>query len=590
MEFGSGTWGNSKEIGGAHMKKLLSVFLTALVVCASLCTVYATDTISVIIVNPANGSEIENQNCNVELAIDGQISETVLEFDGEIIDGFTLNESMLTIGEHTLTAYAVSENGNVVSDSSTFTVIKSINALRLNNDFNDTSAFPSDFDLTANGVSFGNGINSSTTSGNIQVVRQSGKNWKSTVTKVEGPGGEGDSAYNMSSDIGNTGSSRPQISFSFSDKISTVATMEFDVNLNANTRIKLCVQAIDSANPASTVNAYLFDDSNKYIFDRTGGTTGTILGMSEFTYEVGKWYHVKMTFDIKKTGAEVDMNVSTKNDLGETITQTVLEDSVISNIKAPITRFTLDYGGGDGMGFSFDNVSVAETPVFTGINKIAYMYENSESEDLYPDASLLTAVKIYMNETIVADSLIDLIELEDESGVVVPLASISANDADNTLLLVPVQPLMTNTGYNVKISFGIVYLGEILKSDKAVVAFVTANDSYTYTAVDLKVGDTKFITSNQLRGNELSADIHFANAEANVQRITVVFTVRSGYELVAIDIANVAVPEITSDYVATLKTDVIPADVQDVTVQVMFLDNMTVRKPVFSTYEVKAKY
>lgn len=574
------------------MNRIISLFVTiSLILCMPCFSVQASDSVSVTIENPLDGSTVENTAFEVELSTTGAVSETVLEFDGDRMTDNALTESMLTLGEHTLTAYVIGDDGSVESATSTFSVVKSIDAVRINNDLNDASKFPSDHDLEINGVVFGNGKdNSSTVSKNlktnVQVVRQTSKNWKSTVTKVAGPDGENDEAYNLTSSVGNTGSSRPALNINFADEnISTTATVEIDFKLNSDTRIKMSLVAVDPSDSTKTVTAYLFDNSDIYLFSRTT-STGTIAGQSDFKYEVGKWYHVKFVFDIKSTGTEVDLIVSHKNDDGETVTMTVLTDSVISAIKAPINRLAFDYGGGGGMGYSFDNVYVAETPVYTGIEKLGFVYDTIDSSDVYPDAAFLTAIKAYMNERVIAADLSDKFELTDSNGTPVELSIVSASDDGMEVTVVPTQTLAANTEYKLTAKLSASYLGECLDTDRAVVTFKTAADSYAMTGADLKVGSTNLLTAAQLKGKKLTSNVHFSNSETDGQDISVILAIRSGKKLVGLKIVNATVPGGSSDYIVPLETGIIPDDITNAKIQIMLLDNMKSRKSVFATYEV----
>lgn len=549
------------------MNKILSLFLSLIFVLSMpVISVYASDSVSVVIDNPADGSVIQNTELEVELTTTGTVTQTVLELDGTNISDFVLTASMLTIGEHTLVAYAIAEDGSVESDVSKFTVIKSISTSKLDCDFSNIDT--SEKNLTGSTVQLGTGVTS---------IPQVAKNWKGIVSIIDGPGGEGDTAVNLTSST-SFSSSRPFYRFmSQGAAISTTAVIDFDINVNPGTNVLLSYVVPETV--ASNKTGYLKSNSD-YLFDKSG----KILGTSE-TYTANKWYNVRLV--IYLANDEADLYVSHYDEeIGENVSVQILDRASINPTGGTLSDIRINYHGNANCGFGIDNVSITEEAVFTGISNVGYMYDTEETSDIYPDSSKLTAIKAYMNESVSAADFAGKVELISADGTPVSLSSVSYLPDDNALIITPSAKLDVNKSYKISTHLSVNYSGELAETDKASFVFKTAADSYALSSVDLKVGTTKLITSAQLKSKKLTADAHFSNSDTGEQNISLVLAVRSKGKLVGLRIVNATVPAQTSDYVVPLQTDTIPDDIEEVKIQVMLLESMTNRKPVFSTYEV----
>lgn len=584
------------------MNRFLSIILTLILVLSMpVVSVQASAGISVSIVSPAHGSTIQNTAFDVELSQSGDISEIILELDSKVIEGTRLTESMLTLGEHTLTAYAIGNDGSVESDTSAFTVVKNLDPEIIHNqDFNDSSKFPSDFSLTAGGVAFGDGNDNSSTlaknlTKNIQATRQSSKNWAATVTQVDGPEGSSDGAYNMTSAVGNTGSSRPALNISFANHfVSSKTEFEFDIKLNPDTRVKLAFTGINK-DTASNRTAYISGDSNIYLFSRTT-STGTIAGQSSCKYKVNKWYHVKMILNTSSLGTYLDLIVTGEDESGQIAVQNVLTncaimETTLTALACPIKQMTLDYGGGSGMGFSFDNVKLTEYGAYSKIDKLAFLYDDVETSDAYPDTAKLTGLKLYMNDVLTADSVSDKLFITNENGDLVATESVTANYTDNTITALFNEnfAFSSNTEYFIKLRLSASCRYSCTDNDNYAASFKTAAESYDVTGVELSANGTKLFTAAQLKGKKLKAEVHFSNSENEPKYVTAVLAVRknNAKELIGLYIDDVLVASKESDYVVPLETGVISGEYTDLTIQIMFLSTLPNGKPVFATREFK---
>ncbi len=585
------------------MNRFISIILTfILVLSMPVVSVQAQSSISVSITNPAHGSSVQNTAFDVELFSSGDISEIILELDGKVIEGTRLTESMLTLGEHTLTAYAIGNDGSVESDTSTFTVEKKLDPVVIfDQNFNDSSKFPSDFSLTAAGVAFGDGSDNSSTltknlTKNIQATRQSSKDWVATVASVDGPQGSSDGAYNMTSTTGNTGSSRPALNISFVNHfVSSKTEFEFDIKLNSDTRVKLAFTGVNK-DTDSNRTAYISGNSDIYLFSRTT-SNGTIAGQSSCKYKVNKWYHVKMVLNTSSLGTYLDLIVTGEDESGQIAVQNVLTncavmETTLTALACPIKQITLDYGGGNGMGFSFDNVKLTEYPTYSKIDKLAFLYDDVETSDAYPDSSRLTGIKLYTNDVLTANSVSDKLFITDANGNPIAAKSVTANYTDNTItaLFNDNFKLNSNTEYyvNLRLSSTCRHSG-ITDADNYAVSFKTAAESYDVTGIDLSANGTKLFTATQLNGKKLKAMLHFSNSEISPQYVVAVLAVRknNGKELVGLDINDATVESLNPDYQLELETDTISGEYTDLTIQIMFLSSIPNGKPVFATREFK---
>lgn len=545
------------------MNRILSIIISIIFVLSMpAVSVYAADSVSVVIDNPADGSVVENTKFDVTLSTEGNVVETILEFDGTRIPGTTLTEDMLTIGEHTLTAYVVSDGGSVVSDTSSFSVIKSIHSSKLDCDFSDIDT--SSANLTASTVKLGTGIT---------CIPQITKSSKATVNIIEGPDGEGDTAVNLTS-ASSFSSSRPFYRYLIQNgNISTKAVINFDIKVNSATNVLLSY--MDTAG----TTAYLTSNTG-YLFDKSG----KILGTDE-SYTANKWYNVDLTIDV--TTDTADLYISHYDEEQETDVTVQILDNAPVNPVVNLTDIRINYHGNANCGFGIDNVSISEEAVFTGIKEISYIYDGEEFNASRPDSMGLSAIKLYMNEDITAKTYEGSVELVNAEGAVVPLSSISYTADDNSLLLTLSDPIGANTTYSVYAHLSLWYSGELLTTDIAAVSFTTAADSYSPLGVDLTVEGTKLIAASQLKGKKLAAGVHFSNYGIDEMNISLVLAVRSGNRLVGLDIVDAVIPAEISDHVINLETDIIPSDTEDITIQLMMIESMTNRVTVFPTYEVK---
>ncbi|MBE7050951.1 MAG: hypothetical protein E7395_00070 [Ruminococcaceae bacterium] len=565
------------------MKKIISLLLTlSLIICVP-ASVYAEDTVSVSILTPANGITIENTECTVELDTNGNIDETVIELDGTRIDGNVLTESMLTIGEHTLAVYVIGADGSVASDTSIFNVQKSIVNAKFTQNFNDMA---NGYVADASTIILYGDYNFKTADYRITFATR----WKAKpdayygrVSAASGPDGDTDYAANITSEVGSTkgATSLPSINVQLGSSVGvkTSGSFEFDLKINPSTYIIF--------NAIGVSSAFLKNDNTLRLFDNYSVTSGgVILGDSEKTYDPSKWQHVKITLEPTSTCTKFKLEMSEKDAQGNWVVHTTVTDTTTASIGERVDGFRIYYGGGAGMGLSLDNVKVSEAPTYTGINKITYMYDTEESTDKYPDVTKLTALKLYMNEKLTASDLTGMVEITDSNNVVIPASALEVDAANNAIIASVSQKLDVNAAYKVLVDLSANYPGTVLETDKSHITFKTAADSYDVTGIDYSVGSTRLITAAQLKGKKLSATVHFSNSEIDVQRVTVVLAVRSGKKLVGLDIVSAAIPETTANCDVPLETDIIPNDITKAQIQVMLLDNMSTRQPVFATYEV----
>jgi len=544
------------------MKKIFSVILT-LAMLLGLCCPALADEPSVSVLFPADGTTITNEQCEVSVEA-SSAHEIVYEFDGEIIDSPVLTPEMLTIGDHELCVYAISENGSVSSAKSEFAVQKSIKNVRISSDLSGAESV----DLTADNPYVYSADSSNATA--IRMMRQASKSHGAVLSIVDGPEGEGDVAVKTVSPA-KFSNSRPYFNIAYGNKkIETTAVIEHDIMmLDTTTTLQYELKGSDNA------SWYPVDVKT---YPMAGGKFFT----SSYTYEANVWYRIKTVLDFDKR--TVNMYV-TENGSDEVMHVLVDGAMMATGIDLASVRTTY-FCGVAGGGYAIDNISVREEVSYTGIEDVKFLYGDEVFEDAYPDSENLTAVKIALNEKVVTTDLGGLVTVKDADGKAVELSSV-ATDSDGAIVANLASSLEPNTEYSVNVALGAVYPGTYPDTDIMQTKFKTAADSYDVNSVGFSVDGTKLITKNQLSGKKLKCLINLSNSGSEDENLLVVLAVRNGDRLAGLSVANVTVPSGSSESLAEAETAILPETMEDVTVQVMFVDSLGTRKPVFSTYEIK---
>lgn len=540
------------------MNKTISVFISLiLILCMPCSVVTAQSDVSVTIENPSDGSVVENTAFEVELSTSGNISDTVLEFDGTRISGYTLSEDMLTLGKHTLIAYVIGNDGSVESATSTFTVIKTIDAVRIDNSFEDVNS-AADY-LNKESVDLGNGVT---------LMPKLSAHGSSVAAVV---GSDGGVAINVSS-ANSVSKNKPFFKFTpqpAGSLIGNSLNLSFYVNVNPGTKVYFSFSDTDK------VTAYL-DGSKGYL--------------SSYC-PAGTWCKVDVSLNILKDTSDMKVSYYDGSEIKSNVVYTdkpitAADKNTLTDIGC-INDIRINYEGSAKCGLSIDNILLSEEPShFTGIRKVGYIYDFVETSDSYPDSEKLDSIKVYMNEAVIAEDLSDKFSLTDANDNVVEVSSVSASDDGMEVTVVPAQALVANTEYILSANLSANYLGTCLDTDKSIAVFKTSADSYAMTDVELKVNSTKLLTAAQLSGKKLTANVHFSNSESGNEKLSIVLAVRSGKKLIGLKLVNAIIPGKASDFLVSLETDILPDDIADVRVQIMFLDNMSARMPVFTTHEV----
>ena len=547
------------------MKRIFSFLIAAVMILAiSLPTTALADEPSVSVLFPAGGEVIGNEQCEVSVET-SSADEIVYEFDGEIIDSPILTPEMLTIGKHELCVYAISGSGEVSSAKSEFGVQKNINNVRISTDLSGAESV----DLTVD-----NPYVYSADSGNntaIRMMRQASKSHGAVLSIVDGPGGEGDVAVKTVSPD-KFSSSRPYFNIAYANKkIGTTAVIEHDIMmLDTTTTLQYELKGSDN------VSWYPVDVKT---YPMSGGKFFT----SSYTYEPNVWYRVKTVLNFDKRIVNMYVTECGTDDVWHVLEDGAMMDTGIDLASVRTTYFCSVAGGG----YAIDNISVREEVNYTGIDEVKFFYGDETSEDAYPDSKSLTSLGIKLNEKITASDVSSMVDIVGKDGNAAELSSVAVDTDSNSIVVNLASPLDANSEYFVRIGLGAVYSAAALDTDVMEVSFKTAADSYDVNSVDFGVDGTRLITKNQLSGKNLKCKIMLSNSGAEDENLTAVLAVRNGDRLAGISALCITVPSGSTEYAAELETAVLPENLEDVTIQVMYVDSLTTRKPVFSTYEIK---
>lgn len=545
------------------MNRFLSIILTLILVLSMpVVSVQASVGIGVSIDNPAHSSTIQNTPFDVELSQSGDISEIILELDGKVIEGTRLTESMLTLGEHTLTAYAIGNDGSVESDQSVFNVIKTLSPSTIDNDFQSINS--SAEYLNKESVDLGGGVS----------LTPKISAHTSVVKAIVGSDGTNDIAINATSGK-SVSKNKPFIKFApqpSGSVIESLLKLSFDININAGSKVYFSFSGPDKT------TAYL---------DGSKGYLGSFCPS-------GTWCHVELTIDIVKDIS--NMTVSYYNGSVKEVKTAYINKALTAADKTVpvdlgyVNDIRINYEGSANCGLSLDNVKLTEEPTeFTGIKKVAYIYDSVEKEIITPDSKSLDSIKLYMNEPVVTKDISGKVMLNDNNGDLVSFSSAEVSSDGEAIIITPSQKLNANAEYTVKVNLSANYAGDVLATDNSVVNFKTAPASFDVAGLNLTVDGKRIFTLAQINGKKVSADISFSNNEPSPKNIVTVLAVRKNNdkELVSLDIEDTTVAAGDTNCHVMLETDIISGDYTDLTIQIMFLSTLPNGKPVFATREFK---
>lgn len=553
------------------MRKTLSLILTLAMIigtCIPFVQVYA-DEPSVSVLFPTNGATIGNEQCEILVAT-SSAGEIVYELDGKITDSPVLSPEMLTIGDHDLCVYVISENGEVASAKSEFSVQKNINDVRISTDLSSAA--------TANltdAISYLYSSDSGNTTA-VRMVRQETSNWPAVLSAVDGPDGNGDVAVKASSTSTESSiwKSFPYFDILYASKtIKTIAVIEHDVMMadDTNTVLRYELKASDNTSwyPVS-----------KDVHPMSGGKFFN----SSYTYQGNKWYHIKTVLDFGTR--KVDVYVI-DHDTGTEMH--VLSNQAMMDSGIDLTSIRVAYSSNvKNGGFTIDNISVREQPQFTGIKALKYFYGEELSGDISPDAGKLSSLGITLNEKITATDLSGLIEIVGKDGISVKLSSVTFDADSNMIIATLASSLDVNSEYSVRVGLGAVYSGTTLATDIMKAKFKTAAKPYDVNYVNFTINGQKLIKKEQLLGEKLECKVSFCNMGTMNESLYVILAVRNGDRLCDISFEDIAVTVSAgkTDHLVELETANLPQELGEVTIQVMLVDALSTRRPVFSTYEI----
>lgn len=552
------------------MRKTLSLILTVAMIvgaCIPFVQVYA-DEPSVSVLFPADGATIGNEQCEILVAT-SSAGEIVYELDGKITDSPVLSPEMLTIGDHELLVYVISQNGEVASAKSEFSVQKNINDVRISTDLSSAATA-----TLTDAISYLYSYDSSNKTA-VRMVRQETSDWPAVLSVVDGPDGNGDVAVKASST--STGTSIwknfPYFDILYASKtIKTIAVIEHDVMIadDANTALRYELKASDNTSwyPVS-----------KDVHPMSGGKFFN----SSYTYQGNKWYHIKTVLDFGTRKVNVYV---TDHDTGTEMH--VLSNQAMMDSGIDLTSVRCAYSSNvKNGGFAIDNISVREQPQFTGIKAVKYFYDEELSGDISPDAGKLTSLGITLNEKITASDLSGLVEIIGKDGIAAELSSVTVDAASNMVIAKLASALDANSKYSVRVGLGAVYSDTSLATDIMEAKFKTAAKPYDVNYANFTVNGQKLIKKEQLLGKKLKCKVSICNSGSEAETLSVVLAVRNGDRICALSLENITVPAGESDYAVEPETAILPQNMEDVTIQVMLVDALSTRKPVFSTYEIK---
>ena len=555
------------------MRKILSLILTLAMIigaCIPFAQVHA-DEPSVSVLFPANGATIGNEQCEILVAT-SSAGERLYELDGKITYSPVLTTEMLTIGDHELCVYVISENGEVASAKSEFSVQKNINDVRISTDLSSAATA-----TLTDAISYLYSSDSGNTTA-VRMVRQETSDWPAVLSIVDGPDGNGDVAVKASSTSTGTSiwKSFPYFDILYASKtIKTIAVIEHDVMMadDTNTVLRYELKASNNASwyPVSTD-----------VHPMSGGKFFN----SSYTYQVNKWYHIKTVLDFGTRKVNVYV---TDHDTDTEMHVLSNQPMMASGIDLTSIRCAYSSNVKNG-GFAIDNISVREQPQFTGINAVKYFYGEELSGDISPDAAKLTSLGITLNEKITATDLSGLVEIISKDGIAAELSSVTLDAASNMVIAKLASALDANSEYSVRAGLGAVYSGaSSLATDIMETQFKTAAKPYDVNYVNFTVTGQKLIKKEQLLGKKLKCKVSICNSGNADETLSVILAVRNGDRLCGLSLQNknITVPAGESNYVVEPETAILPQNLEDVTIQVMLVDALSTRKPVFSTYEIK---
>lgn len=551
------------------MKKIISIILTLTILLSmSSFTIFASSG-ALTIATPAHGATIENVRTEIKLSNSAADSDFVYEFDGSPLNDAVLTKDMLTIGEHTLKVYEMAQNGDVYQAESTFNVIKQLHDTTEIN-FNNLDNQINNADATVNLYPYP--FNASATK-KVQIVRKS-----AAISLTDGREKTSTNA-DVAVEVKNTGA------FTASSKASS-----FNVTFPAITSTAVFEHDIKIAN----TNAYIWYEmncsqtygaTNKYFY--VGGTAadshhikdgGYFFGNSKYPCVADKWYRMKTVINFMSETVSVYVK-----DYETGVTNTVFEGPIIDtaskkSVVRDITSVKIQCRSSKATTIAIDNIAISEAPAFTGIKNIEYMYDTELNSDANPDSSRLTGLKIYMNEPVIAAVPVTV---TDKSGNAITISDTTMDAASNAIIatLPSEQKLTANTEYKVSVSLEANLAG---LSDLATKSFKTKADSYAAEEPQFKVGTTTLLTAKQLCGNVLTVDVPIVNADT-IKDAAFVLAVRDGNKLVGLGILipDGGVPVGGDTY--TLQTGTLPSDMTDVTIQIMYLNDINNISTAFAT-------
>lgn len=267
-----------------------------------------------------------------------------------------------------------------------------------------------------------------------------------------------------------------------------------------------------------------------------------------------------------------------------------LPKSMLTIGKHTLTAYAIGHDGTTAKSQTSFSVikTVSENLTLTGINKIGFMYGNMESSDALADASALTAIKIYISETISATTLNSPVTIITQSGKAIKPISIAHHSSDNAIIATLPSPLESGKAYEVRVALSSLYKGASA-DDIAFAQFKTNPSDHFVSAVKFSAEQNPLLTSAQLRGKSPSVTVNYKNSTSTPKVLTAILSVKYGNTLTDIKAKRDVVPANTEEHTISLILNPLSVYTKGESISVMLIENgaFSVYKPTYKQYSEK---
>lgn len=308
------------------------------------------------------------------------------------------------------------------------------------------------------------------------------------IVRVPGASGEAnDYAFSMRYELGKKSKSSKSYfqPGTFKQYGSGISEAEFDIKFNTpDTTIAMSYYMINGA-------------------EGFGNADGKWIG-TDIAITPGEW--TKLKFFIDADHDKYDIYINGNKELSGVMADTANYNNFRIRLSSTIVA-----SDGYRPGIEFDNFHAVNKKVYTGISKMTYVYDETETDsslNIPADAS----IKVYVEEGLNNNDKVnnENITLRTMSGISIPLKSVSYNDSEKSLTLVPDVSLPQGETIEVCLNETLSFADNVsLGGNHCIRGTVAENLS---NEVEFKLNGAPLHSSYQLsEGDVISADITVTN-------------------------------------------------------------------------------